>query len=88
MEARQRLDSQKSENDGVLKVRSCPFPPPPRSVRLTFLFVPTLVMVQEFSLLKSHNQVYKLIGPGLVKQDQAEARSNVEKRLEFINSEM
>lgn len=45
-------------------------------------------MVQEFSLLKSHNQVYKLIGPGLVKQDQAEARSNVEKRLEFINSEM
>ena len=34
------------------------------------------------------NTVYKLIGPVLVKQDQAEAKANVEKRLEFITSEM
>jgi len=32
--------------------------------------------------------VYKLIGPVLVKQDQVEAKSNVETRLEFIRSEM
>ena len=34
------------------------------------------------------NTVYKLIGPVLVKQDQAEAKANVAKRLEFITSEM
>lgn len=43
---------------------------------------------QEFALLKPHNTIYKMIGPGLVKQDQVEAKTNVEKRLEFINSEM
>lgn len=59
--ARQRLDSQLSENELVLK---------------------------EFTLLKSHNTVYKLVGPSLVPQDQAEAKGNVEKRLEFIRSEM
>jgi prefoldin beta subunit len=32
--------------------------------------------------------VYKLVGPSLVPQDQAEAKQNVEKRLEFIRSEM
>ncbi|GFZ42913.1 hypothetical protein JCM24511_00631 [Saitozyma sp. JCM 24511] len=61
VEARQRLDSQLSENELVLK---------------------------EFSLLKSHNTVYKLVGPSLVPQDQAEAKQNVEKRLEFIRSEI
>jgi prefoldin beta subunit len=44
--------------------------------------------IQEFSLLKDHNTIYKLIGPALVPQDQTEAKSNVEKRLEFIRSEM
>ncbi|KAL7409354.1 Prefoldin beta-like protein [Mrakia frigida] len=61
VEARQRLDSQRSENEGVLK---------------------------EFALLQPHNTVYKLIGPGLVKQDQEEAKTNVDKRLEFINKEI
>ena len=32
--------------------------------------------------------MYKLIGPVLVKQDQTEAKTNVDKRLEFIRSEM
>jgi prefoldin beta subunit len=61
IEARQRLDSQLSENELVIK---------------------------EFALLKSHNTVYKLVGPSLVPQDQAEAKGNVEKRLEFIRAEM
>ncbi|WOO78880.1 Prefoldin subunit 6 [Vanrija pseudolonga] len=43
---------------------------------------------QEFEGLKAHNTVFKLIGPGLVPQDQAEARANVQKRLEFIKSEI
>ncbi|OXG75070.1 prefoldin beta subunit [Cryptococcus neoformans A2-102-5] len=61
IEARQRLDSQLSENELVLK---------------------------EFNLLKSHNAVYKLIGPALVPQVSSEAKVNVEKRLEFIRSEI
>ena len=32
--------------------------------------------------------VYKVVGPILLKQDHAEARSHVEKRLEYIKSEM
>ncbi|KAE8251194.1 hypothetical protein A4X13_0g4117 [Tilletia indica] len=43
---------------------------------------------KEFAKLKPENQVYKLIGPALVKQDQAEAKANVEKRIEFINNEV
>ncbi|KAF8922704.1 Prefoldin [Mucidula mucida] len=34
------------------------------------------------------NDVYKLIGPVLVKQDQAEAKTNVNTRLDFIKGEM
>jgi prefoldin beta subunit len=47
-----------------------------------------LIAVQEFAQLTSGNTVYKLIGPVLVKQDQAEAKSNVNTRLDFIRSEM
>ncbi|WWC68907.1 uncharacterized protein I206_102843 [Kwoniella pini CBS 10737] len=61
IEARQRLDSQLSENELVLK---------------------------EFTQLKSHNVVYKLVGPSLVPQDSNEAKVNVEKRLDFIKSEI
>ncbi|KAF7347935.1 Prefoldin subunit 6 [Mycena venus] len=43
---------------------------------------------KEFAQLSSDNIVYKQIGPVLVKQDQAEAKSNVETRLEFIKSEI
>jgi prefoldin beta subunit len=43
---------------------------------------------QEFTLLKPHNTVYKLVGPSLVPQEQAEAKTNVEKRLEYIKAEM
>ncbi|KAH8980186.1 prefoldin subunit 6 [Lactarius akahatsu] len=42
----------------------------------------------EFSTLTPNNIVFKLVGPVLVKQDQAEAKSNVDKRLEFIGGEI
>ena len=45
-------------------------------------------LFQEFDQLTPGNAVYKLIGPVLVKQDQVEAKSNVETRLGFILSEM
>ena len=39
-------------------------------------------------MLEEDADVYKLMGPVLVKQDMMEATSNVEKRVEFINKEM
>lgn len=44
--------------------------------------------VQEFEKLEPSNTVYKLVGPILMKQDQDEAKSNVQKRLEWITGEM
>ncbi|EIW56269.1 Prefoldin beta-like protein [Trametes versicolor FP-101664 SS1] len=43
---------------------------------------------KEFATLTADNTVYKLVGPVLVQQDQAEARQNVDTRLDFIKSEI
>ncbi|KAJ7654943.1 prefoldin subunit 6 [Mycena polygramma] len=43
---------------------------------------------KEFAQLAPDNIVYKQIGPVLVKQDQSEAKANVETRLEFIKGEI
>ncbi|KAF5323576.1 hypothetical protein D9611_005793 [Ephemerocybe angulata] len=43
---------------------------------------------KEFADLTEDNTVYKLLGPVLVKQDQAEAKSTVNTRLDFIRSEI
>ena len=43
---------------------------------------------QELDLLKEDANVYKLIGPVLVKQDLAEANANVHKRIEYISAEL
>jgi prefoldin beta subunit len=43
---------------------------------------------QEFAELDDDAKIYKLVGPVLLKQDRAEAVMNVDKRLEFIQSEM
>ena len=45
-------------------------------------------MVQEFAQLTPDNVIFKQIGPALIKQDQAEAKSNVDTRLSFIQAEM
>lgn len=42
----------------------------------------------EFKQLTESNQVYKLMGPVLMKVEQDEAKGNVEKRIAFIKSEM
>lgn len=78
VEARQRLDAQLSENELVKKVPLVRTNGENHS-DTTF---------QEFDQLTPENAVFKLIGPVLVKQDQAEAKSNVETRLGFIRSEM
>lgn len=43
---------------------------------------------QEFALLQGDANIYKLIGPVLVKQDKTEAVTNVDKRIDFIQAEM
>jgi len=46
------------------------------------------IVQKEFGLLKSDANIYKLIGPVLVKQDRHEAIMNVDKRIEFIKAEI
>lgn len=40
------------------------------------------------NILDEDANVYKLVGPVLVKQDPVEAKANVSKRLDFINGEL
>ncbi|KAG5024566.1 hypothetical protein JHK86_020480 [Glycine max] len=47
-----------------------------------------LTLTIELDLLKDDANVYKLIGPVLVKQDLAEANANVRKRIEYISAEL
>ncbi|KAF9474099.1 Prefoldin beta-like protein [Pholiota conissans] len=56
--------------------------------RLDAQFSENELVKKEFEQLTPENNVYKLIGPVLVKQDQAEAKSNVKTRLDFIRSEI
>ncbi|KAE8585099.1 hypothetical protein XENTR_v10021219 [Xenopus tropicalis] len=46
------------------------------------------IVKQELAFLDDSNTVYKLIGPVLVKQDLEEAKSTVDKRLQYINGEI
>ena len=41
-------------------------------------------MKEELDLAGEDTRVFKLIGPALVNQDLAEAKGNVEKRIEYI----
>ncbi|KAI1771059.1 Prefoldin beta-like protein [Hypoxylon cercidicola] len=43
---------------------------------------------KEFERLKDGENIYKLVGPVLLKQDKVEAESTVNGRLEFISKEM
>jgi len=46
------------------------------------------MVLNEFKELNEENVVYKLVGPILAKQELSECRSNVEKRVEFIDKEI
>ncbi|RMZ18430.1 hypothetical protein D0859_17271 [Hortaea werneckii] len=43
---------------------------------------------KEFQTLNEEANIYKLVGPVLLKQDSAEAKSTVEGRLEYIDKEI
>lgn len=44
--------------------------------------------VQELTRLSDGSNVFKMIGPALIKQDPVEAKSNVNKRIEYIKGEI
>lgn len=46
------------------------------------------LIMQELELLDEDANIFKLVGPVLIKQDPLEATSNVKKRLEFIKGEV
>jgi prefoldin beta subunit len=46
------------------------------------------MVLKELNMLEDDSTVYKLVGPVLLTQDLDEARSNVEKRLQYIGDEM
>lgn len=52
------------------------------------VFCMSVLCAQELDLLEEDANVYKLIGPVLVKQDLAEANANVHKRIEYISAEL
>ncbi len=83
VDARQKLEAQLSENELVKKVRAFML----FCMRAISRFTHRMIS-QEFASLTSNNSVYKLVGPVLVEQDQAEAKQNVDTRLEFIQGEM
>jgi len=45
-------------------------------------------VIAEFKMLDENAKVYKLVGPILAKQDLGECKSNVSKRIEFIDKEI
>jgi prefoldin beta subunit len=45
-------------------------------------------VLKEFECLEEEANIWKLTGPLMVRQDKEEAKSNVEKRLEFIRTEL
>ena len=53
-----------------------------------FILIHLLFVIQELDLLTEENKVYKLIGPALVGVDIVDAKQNVAKRLEFIETEI
>jgi prefoldin beta subunit len=46
------------------------------------------MVLQELNIMSGDAAVYKLVGPVLAKQDTHEAKTNVEKRIEYIAKEI
>lgn len=44
--------------------------------------------MQELKLVSDDANVYKLVGPALIKQDPLEAKANVNERIEFVSGEL
>lgn len=59
------------------------------AINMCFHFLAVLMTIhQEFNSLADDANIYKLVGPVLLKQDTTEAKSTVDGRLEYIGGEM
>jgi|MDSW01.2.fsa_nt_gb hypothetical protein len=92
MNSRQQFVQQYSENALVFKVLYFLESNHPCSLLLVLIAIESALLcidclTQELENLENVANVYKLIGPVLIRQDLLEARSNVSKRLDFIRSE-
>ncbi|XP_075229587.1 prefoldin 6 [Lycorma delicatula] len=47
-----------------------------------------IAVKEELDLMKADAEVFKLIGPVLIKQELEEAKQNVAKRIDYINGEL
>ncbi|OBA16290.1 uncharacterized protein OGAPODRAFT_7566 [Ogataea polymorpha] len=56
--------------------------------KLETQFQENKIVKQEFDTLDDDAKIYKLVGPVLLPQDNAEANLNVDKRIEFISSDI
>ncbi|VVC29152.1 Prefoldin beta-like [Cinara cedri] len=46
------------------------------------------IVKEELSLLKPTGEVYKMVGPILLRQDYTEAKENIDKRMNYIQKEL
>ncbi|XP_015372913.1 PREDICTED: prefoldin subunit 6 [Diuraphis noxia] len=46
------------------------------------------IVKEELALLKSSGEVYKMVGPILLRQDHTEAKENIDKRMSYIKNEL
>lgn len=67
-----------------------PRPPVRTSRRPSIAAHPPLAtsIAPELDMVEEDANVYKLIGPALIKQDVTEAKANVDKRIEYITTEL
>lgn len=84
-QARQQLVQQKSENEMVLEVPLNEMSLLGGHCRHTKT---QRCLLQELKLLNDDANVFKLVGPALIKQDPLEAKANVNERIEFVSGEL
>lgn len=46
------------------------------------------IVKEELALLKPSGEVYKMVGPILLRQDHTEAKKNIDKRMSYIKNEL
>ncbi|RYO74215.1 hypothetical protein DL766_008655 [Monosporascus sp. MC13-8B] len=84
VQSRQKLEAQRQENLGVQKV--CYYERIP-TIRVFYRGLHT-DREQEFKRMKDGENIYKLVGLVLLKQEKVEAEGTVNGRLEFIGKEI
>ncbi|PQM40326.1 prefoldin subunit 6 [Prunus yedoensis var. nudiflora] len=86
-ELQRELEAKANDLSKIQKGKSY-FKESPSEEKYTIQLGENELVLKELDLLSEDANVFKLIGPVLVKQDLAEARANVRKRIEYISAEL